>query len=186
MTFINNLFPENSFEASMKLINTKKNIENNIPKYLEQYGFIKIKIEKGNYYFINYMRNIFLCYRKSDITANTTKSREAKQNLINSLYEMYQYNPNYQLIYGYLIGDNSAPPSDIIFNNMTINVLSGESLLRYLFNESLPSVLNIMQNKVNEIFEPENHTSEVGCNSCINDNNMSMKWALLLRPSVDL
>ena len=73
---------------------------------------------------------------------------------------------------------------------MTINVLSGESLLRYLFNESLPSVLNIMQNKVNEIFEPENqtenHTSEVGCNSCINDNNMSMKWALLLRPSVDL
>ena len=44
-TFINNLFPENSFEASMKLINTKKNIENSIRKYLEQYDLLKSKMK---------------------------------------------------------------------------------------------------------------------------------------------
>lgn len=173
MQLIDNLFPLHSVEAAIKLLKVRRDLENSIPSCLQDIGFIRLKKDKSPFtVFIDYRRNIFLCYRKSDITANTTKSREAKQKLINSLYEMYQYNPNYQLIYGYLIGDNSAP-SDIIFNNMTINVLSGESLLRYLFNESLPSVLNIMQNKVNEIFEPENHTSEVGCNSCINDNNMS-------------
>ena len=68
MNLINNLFPENSFEASIKLINMKKAIENSIPNYLLQYGFIKIKSEKGNYYFMNYIRNIFLCYRKKDFS----------------------------------------------------------------------------------------------------------------------
>src|SRR5271156_5186974 len=179
MQLIDNLFLQYSVEAAIKLLKVRRDLENSIPSCLQDIGFIRLKKDKSPFtVFIDYRRNIFLCYRKSDITANTTKSRAAKQNLINSLYEMYQYNPNYQLIYGYLIGgnsvgDNSAPPSDIIFNNMTINVLSGESLLCYLFNESLPSVLNIMQNKVNEIFEPENQTenqgtsltSEVGCNS---------------------
>src|SRR5271156_3082080 len=162
MQLIDNLFLQYSVEAAIKLLKVRRDLENSIPSCLQDIGFIRLKKDKSPFtVFMDYRRNIFLCYRKSDITANTTKSREAKQKLINSLYEMYQYNPNYQLIYGYLIGDNSAPPSDIIFNNMTINVLSGESLLRYLFNESLPSVLNIMQNKVNEIFEPdENQTDE--------------------------
>ena len=77
-TFINNLFPENSFEASMKLINTKKNIENSIPKYLEQYGFVKFKSEKGNIFFINYMRNIFLCYRKTLQALKNLKKKSKK------------------------------------------------------------------------------------------------------------
>ncbi len=173
MQLIDNLFPQNTIDAAIKLLKVRRDLENSIPSYLREIGFIRLKKDKSPFtVFIDYKRNIFLCYRKSDITANTTKSREAKQKLINALYEMYQYNPNYQLIYGYLIGGgNPVTPSEIIFNNMTINVLSGESLLHYLFGESLPSVLNNMQSKVNEIFEPENHP---GCNSCINDNNMSM------------
>src|SRR5271156_2604609 len=177
MQLIDNLFPQHSVEAAIKLLKVRRDLEKSIPSCLQEIGFIRLRKDQNPFtVFIDYRINVFLCYRKSDLSANTTKSKEAKQKLINALYKMYQYNPNYRLIYGYLIGGNS--PSDIIFNNMTINVLSGESLLRYLFGESLPSILNNMQNKVNEIFEPENqtenHTSEVGCNSCINDNNMSM------------
>lgn len=155
MTFINNLFPENSFEASMKLINTKKNIENNIPKYLEQYGFIKIKIEKGNYYFINYMRNIFLCYRKKDFT-NTEKSKEKKQKVINELCELIKNNSNYQLIYGYLINDtkdSELGTSTIVVNNNTITVLSGEYMLKNLLQDNFELVIENMKSKVNELFE---------------------------------
>src|SRR5271156_4228054 len=146
MTFINNLFPENSFEASMKLINTKKNIENNIPKYLEQYGFIKIKIEKGNYYFINYMRNIFLCYRKKDFT-NTEKSKEKKQKVISELCELKKNNPNYQLIYGFIIVNTDNIDNEIVVNNNTILVLSGEYMLKNLLQESFELVIENMKSK---------------------------------------
>ena len=152
MTFINNLFPENSFEASMKLINTKKNIENNIPKYLEQYGFIKIKIEKGNYYFINYMRNIFLCYRKKDFT-NTEKSKEKKQKVISELCELKKNNSNYQLIYGFIIVNTDNIDNEIVVNNNTILVLSVEYMLKNLLQESFELVIENMKSKVKELFE---------------------------------
>src|SRR5271167_1567379 len=148
-SFIHNLFPENSFEASMKLINTKKNIENSIPKYLEQYGFIKIKSDSGNTFFINYMRNIFLCYRKKDFT-NTEKSKEKKQKVINELCELKKNNPNYQLIYGYLIndtGDSELGTSTIVVNNNTITVLSGEYMLKNLLQESFELVIENMKSK---------------------------------------
>ena len=154
-SFIHNLFPENSFEASMKLINTKKNIENSIPKYLEQYGFIKIKSDSGNTFFINYMRNIFLCYRKKDFT-NTGKSKEKKQKVINELCELIKNNPNYQLIYGYLIndtGDSELGTSTIVVNNNTITVLSGEYMLKNLLQESFELVIENMKSKVKELFE---------------------------------
>src|SRR5271156_4744985 len=116
MQLIDNLFPLHSVEATIKLLKVRKDLENSIPSCLQDIGFIRLKKDKNPFtVFIDYRRNIFLCYRKSDITANTVKSREAKQNLINSLYEMYQYNRNYQLIYGYLIGGNSVgetSPSD--------------------------------------------------------------------------
>ena len=160
-SIINNLFPENSFEASMKLINTKKSIENSIPKYLEQYGFVKLKTtkgledrvrsEKGNTYFINFMRNIFLCYRKKDFT-NTEKSKEKKQKVISDLCELIKNNPNYQLIYGYLIGTTELG-IDIVSNNNIITVLSGEYMLRHLLQESYDLVIENMKSKVNELFE---------------------------------
>ena len=151
-TFINNLFPENSFDATIKLINTKKAIENSIPKYLEQYGFVKIKSEKGNIYFINYMRNIFVCYRKKDFS-NTEKSKEKKQKVINDLCELINNNPNYKLIYGYLISSSELGTETLIVNNSTIIVLSGEYMLRQLLQESFELVIENMKSKINELFE---------------------------------
>src|SRR3981189_449885 len=114
---INNLFPGNQLEASMKIINMKNTIENSIPNYLLQYGFIKVKSSKGNIYFINYIRNIFLCYRKKDF-ANTEKSKIKKQQMINDLCDIAKNNINYQLIYGCLFSDNIIPET-LVINNIT-------------------------------------------------------------------
>ena len=83
-------------------------------------------------------------------------------------------NSNYQVIYGYLIPtskDNSqysrssgqSPSADIIVNNITINVLSGEALLRYVFQDSLQHIIEHMKTRVNELFESDHN------NSAIND-----------------
>ena len=148
---INNLFPGNQLEASMKIINMKKSIENSIPNYLLQHNFIKIKSEKGGYYFINYIRNIFLYYLKKDF-ANTEKSKIKKQQVVNDLCEMNKNNPNYELIYGCLFSEIEGQ-SQIVVNNVTINVISGEQLLHDLFKESFNLVHENMRSKVNELFE---------------------------------
>ena len=150
MNLINNLFPENSFEASIKLINMKKAIENSIPNYLLQYGFIKIKSDKGSYHYINYIRNIFVCYRKKDF-ANSEKGKIKKQQVIIDLCEMSKNNINYQLIYGTLFSECST--ETLVVNNNTINIISGEELLKYLLQESFELVIENMKNKVNELFE---------------------------------
>src|SRR5258708_14091098 len=140
---LNNLFPENSIDAATKLLKLRRELENSIPVYLEGYGFnrlVKAHSCKDMFIrFIDYRRKIFLCYRKSDITANTNKSRESKQKLINSLYDMQMYNTNYQVVYGYLLSNarenNNNINEDIIFNNITITVLSGLKLLNFLFGD---------------------------------------------------
>ena len=105
MQLIDNLFPLHSVEAAIKLLKVRRDLEKSIPSCLQEIGFIRLRKDQNLFtVFIDYRRNVFLCYRKSDLSANTTKSKEAKQKLINALYKMYQYNPNYRLIYGYLIG----------------------------------------------------------------------------------
>src|SRR6266853_1361373 len=148
----------------MELINNLF-LENSIPLYLNDYGFCKLGKSKDNLpfmRFINYRRKIFLCYRKNDISSRTSKAREMKQKLIESLYDMCLHNSNYQVIYGYLIptiNDNSQYSADIIVNNITINVLSGESLLRYVFQDSLQHVIESMSIRVNELFESDHNNS---------------------------
>ena len=147
MELINNLFPQNSIDAAIKLLKVRRDLENSIPLYLNDYGFSKLgksrDIKLPFARFIDYRRKIFLCYRKNDISSRTSKARQMKQKLIESLYDMCLHNSNYQVIYGYLIptsNDNSQYSADIIVNNITINVLSGESLLRYVFQDSLQHV----------------------------------------------
>src|SRR6266853_1713645 len=107
MELINNLFPQNSIDAAIKLLKVRRDLENSIPTYLNEYGFSKlgkskdVKIPFARY--IDYRRKIFLCYRKNDISGKTSKAREMEQNLIESLYDMCLHNSYYQVIYGYLI-----------------------------------------------------------------------------------
>src|SRR5271156_5161593 len=124
MQLIDNLFLQYSVEAAIKLLKVRRDLENSIPSCLQDIGFIRLKKDKSPFTVLSIIDEIYFYVIERVISPPTLPSqeKEAKQQLINSLYEMYQYNPNYQLIYGYLIGDNSAP-SDIIFNNMTINVL---------------------------------------------------------------
>src|SRR6266853_6261179 len=169
MEIINNLFPQNSIDAANKLLKVRKDLENSIPAYLNDYGFSKLGKGKDNLQFIrfiDYRRKIFLCYRKNDICSRTSKAQEMKQKLIESLYDMCLHNFNYQVIYGYLIPTtNENYSADIIVNNITINVLSGESLLRYVFQDSLQHVVEHMKTRVNELFESDHN------NSTINDTS---------------
>src|SRR3981189_839677 len=120
LTLIDNFFPQDSIDGAIKLLKLRRDLYNSIPSYLRAHGFSRLSNDKNdpnkNVFtcFIDYRRKIFLCYRKNDITANTTKSREAKQKLNNLLCEMQQYNPHYQVIYGYLIGAEIAHPPEII------------------------------------------------------------------------
>src|SRR6266853_1745905 len=178
MELINNLFPQNSIDAAIKLLKVRRDLENSIPLYLNDYGFCKLGKSKDNLpfiRFIDYRRKIFLCYRKNDISSRTSKARELMQKLIESLYDMCLHNSNYQVIYGYLIStsnDNTqysrssgqSPSADIIVNNITINVLSGESLLRYVFQDSLQHIIEHMKTRVNELFESDHNN-----NSAISD-----------------
>src|SRR6266853_3703572 len=171
MELINNLFPQNSIGAAIKLLKVRRDFENNIPIYLNEYGFSKLGKSRDKLpfaRFIDYKRKIFLCYRKNDISNKTSKAREMKQKLIESLYDMCLHNSNYQVIYGYLIptsNENTQYSADIIVNNITINVLSGESLLRYVFQDSLQHVIESMSRRVNELFESDHS------NSAINDTS---------------
>src|SRR6266853_4402987 len=169
MELINNLFPQNSIDAAIKLLKVRRDLENSIPIYLNEYGFSKLGKSKDNLpfiRFINYRRKIFLCYRKNDISSRTSKAREMKQKLIELLYDMCLHNSNYQVIYGYLIPtSNENYSADIIVNSITINVLSGEALLRYVFQDSVQHVIEHMKTRVNELFESDHN------NSAINDTS---------------
>src|SRR6266853_1155257 len=128
MELINNLFPQNSIDAAIKLLKVRRDLEYSIPTYLNENGFSKLgkskDIKLPFIRFIDYRRKIFLYYRKNDISSETSKAREMKQKLIESLYDMCQHNSNYQVIYGYLISiTNDNYSTDIMVNNITINVL---------------------------------------------------------------
>src|SRR6266853_122612 len=99
MELINNLFPQNSIDAAIKLLKVRRDLENSIPLYLNDYGFCKLGKSNDNY------------------------------------------------------------SADIIVNNITINVLSGEALLRYVFQDSLQHIIEHMKTKVNDMFESDHNNS---------------------------
>ena|SRR5277367_2246312 len=154
-TLFDLLFPQELLCIAQNIIKMKRKYDNSIPKLLLDNGYLKCTKQL----YINPIKNIILYYTKTDVKNNN------RQNVFNELIHlnnMYSIgcNQQYQLIYGYLntkINENNA--DSIVLHNVTINIMSGELLLRHVLDNYNNIIFNISE-EINRSFSPiQNNTN---------------------------
>ena len=128
------LFPQDLLEIANTILKLKRSYDNSVPKLLTANGYFK----QGKNIYVHHFKNIILFYSKSDCK----KRRPEVFNELLRIGELWQNRyqaptPHFQgrsplpeLIYGTLSGVTENP---VVLYNAVINIMSGESLLRYLF-----------------------------------------------------
>ena len=145
------LFPQDLLSTGKMILKLKHSYDNSIPNLLNDNGYFK----QSKYVYFNNFKNIILFYKKGD-------RKNKRQEVFDELLRVnghWQNNPNPpQLIYGHLASSAGEEETSIVLYNAVIKIMSGESLLRYLF-DNYESILSNIKNEINSNF-PTLNTQE--------------------------
>ena len=140
------LFPQDLLEIAKTILKLKRSYDNSVPKLLTANGYFK----QGKNIYVHHFKNIILFYSKSDCK----KSRPEVFNELLRIGELWQNRyqaptPHFQLIYGTLSGVTENP---VVLYNEVINIMSGESLLRFLFDGNYEPIISKISTEINSQF----------------------------------
>ena len=116
---------------------------------LSDNGYFK----QGNHIYVNHFKNIVLFYSKSDCK----KKRPEVFNELLRIGDMHKHQATpSQLIYGCLAATTGSAEPPVLLYNSVINIMSGESLFRYLFDD-YDSIISKISDEINSQFNiPQN------------------------------
>ena len=147
ITVFDELFPQDVLDLEKKISNMRSKHNKSIPKLLLERGFL---LDRSSKMYLNPSRNILLSYQISDI-----KNQVKRQDIFDKLTNLNVTYPYYEFIYGFLRPlKNGVPDDSIIMNNVRIRLLSGEYLLKYLF-EDYNQILLKFYNEISEMLDQD-------------------------------
>ena len=148
-TIFDNYFPNDILSIAEGIVKMRKKYNSSVPKLLAQNGFYNLK---PSCTFMNPNKRILLYYKTSD---SKTKRNERLNELV-QVSSAWSFISDYELVYGYLrscklsSGDDNAM---VTMYNKTIRIMSGEELLKYLFNDDkYNEIINDITQEINSSF----------------------------------